>query len=59
MDLIEKLEGQFEKLTLRIHRLEEENSRLRAEMEMARQQQGQVMERVDRLLKKMQEVDID
>jgi outer membrane murein-binding lipoprotein Lpp len=59
MDLIEKLEGQFEKLSLRIRRLEDENSRLRAEIEAARQQQGQITERVDRLLKKMQEVDID
>jgi chaperonin cofactor prefoldin len=59
MELIEQLEAQFERLTWRIRRLEEENVSLREELEQVRQTRNEVLERVDRLLKKMQEVDID
>ena len=59
MELIDKLEEQFDRLAQRIRRLEEENRSLRQELEQVQQGRIEVLGRVDRLLKKMQEVDID
>jgi hypothetical protein len=59
MELIEKLEIQFERLVLRVRKLEEDNSNLRDELEQITRNRIEILERVDRLLKKMQEADID
>jgi phage shock protein A len=59
MELIDKLEEHFERLAQRIRRLEEENQSLRGDLEKIKIDRSQVLDRVDRLLKKMQEVDID
>jgi archaellum component FlaC len=59
MELIEKLEFQFERLVLRVRKLEEDNNILRDELEQITRNRIEILERVDRLLKKMQEADID
>ena len=58
MDLIEQLEERMERLLQRIRDLEDENARLRTTLDTERQIKDDVLSRLDRLLKKVQEVDI-
>lgn len=58
MDLIEQLEERMERLLQRIRDLEDENARLRTTVDTERQIKDDVLSRLDRLLKKIQEVDI-
>ncbi len=58
MDLIEQLEERMERLLQRIRDLEAENTRLQKDLDSERQIKDEVLSRLDRLLKKIQEVDI-
>ena len=58
MDLIDQLEERMERLLQRIRELEEENSRLQTTLDTERQIKDDVLTRLDRLLKKIQEADI-
>jgi len=58
MDLIEQLEERMERLLQRIRDLEAENARLQKDLESERHIKDEVLSRLDRLLKKIQEVDI-
>jgi len=58
MDLIEQVEERMERLLQRIRDLEDENARLRSTLDTERQIKDDVLSRLDRLLKKIQEVDI-
>ncbi|MBS3778817.1 MAG: hypothetical protein KGY41_00320 [Desulfovermiculus sp.] len=58
MDLIEQLEERMERLLQRIRDLEDENARLRTTVDTEREIKDDVLSRLDRLLKKIQEVDI-
>jgi cell division protein ZapB len=58
MDLIEQLEERMERLLQRIRDLEDQNTRLQEDLDSERQIKDEVLSRLDRLLKKIQEVDI-
>ncbi|MDZ7762249.1 MAG: hypothetical protein U5L00_18610 [Desulfovermiculus sp.] len=58
MDLIEQLEDRMERLLQRVRDLEDENAQLRTTLDTERQIKDNVLSRLDRLLKKIQEVDI-
>ncbi|WP_167330632.1 hypothetical protein [Desulfovermiculus halophilus] len=58
MDLIDQLEDRMERLLQRVSQLEEENSRLQSTLDTERQIKDDVLNRLDRLLKKIQEADI-
>jgi cell division protein ZapB len=57
MDLIDQLEERLERLLVRIRELEEENSRLQSTLDTERQIKDDVLNRLDRLLKKIQDAD--
>ncbi|MFO7801550.1 MAG: hypothetical protein R6V55_04570 [Desulfovermiculus sp.] len=58
MDLIEQLEERMERLLRRVRELEAENADLRTTLDTEREIKDDVLSRLDRLLKKIQEVDI-
>jgi cell division protein ZapB len=57
MDLIDQLEERLERLLVRIRELEEENSSLQSTLDTERQIKDDVLNRLDRLLKKIQDAD--
>ncbi len=58
MDLIDQLEERMERLLVRIRELEDQNSRLQSTLDTERQIKDDILNRVDRLLKKIQDADI-
>ncbi len=58
MDLIDQLEERMERLLQRVSELEAENADLRTTLDTEREIKDDVLSRLDRLLKKIQEVDI-
>lgn len=59
MDVFEKLERKFDELLRRIHDLEAEKGRLEQELVRERNARQDVLDRVDRLLAKIQDVKND
>ncbi|MFP4070788.1 MAG: hypothetical protein ACLFTB_01960 [Desulfovibrionales bacterium] len=59
MEYIDKLEERVDSLIQRIRRVEAENFRLREELEQSQKNREEVVRRIDSLLKKVEEVDID
>ena len=55
MELLERLEQRFEEMNTKIQALEEENRRLRDELEQERQNKQAVHERIEKLLGRLQE----
>jgi chromosome segregation ATPase len=54
MEAIERLEAGVAKILSRMRNLEEENRRLRSELQDVKRTRDTVLERVDRLLEKVQ-----
>lgn len=59
MELLEKLETQIEALIERVRHLQQENDRLRSVLTREQSTRGDVLDRVERLLEKVQEANND
>jgi cell division protein ZapB len=59
MEILEKLEHKIDGLMNRLRELEAENSRLQAELDDERANKQKIMEKLDNLLQKVQEMNID
>lgn len=59
MELLEKLETQIEGLIERVRHLQQENNRLRSLLTREQSTRGDVLDRVERLLEKVQEANSD
>ncbi|MFW5792253.1 MAG: cell division protein ZapB [Desulfohalobiaceae bacterium] len=59
MELLEKLETQIEALIDRVRHLQQENDRLRSMLTREQSTRGDVLDRVERLLEKVQEANND
>ena len=59
MELLEKLETQIEGLIERVRHLQQENDRLRSVLTREQSTRGDVLDRVERLLEKVQEANND
>lgn len=58
MQLLETLENRIDKLLRKINELEEENSKLKSELDREKETKQIVSKRLDNLLQKIEEVDI-
>ncbi len=59
MELLELLEKKIETLLEKLRRLEEENNQLKQELKKEREIKDNVSKRIDILLQKMEDIDID
>ncbi len=58
MDILTQFEDKIDRLLERIQSVEDENLRLREELEAEKNQKQEVLSRIDNLLKKVQEAAI-
>ncbi|SMP49899.1 cell division protein ZapB [Desulfonatronum zhilinae] len=58
MDILTQFEEKIDRLLQRIQTVEDENLRLREELEAEKKQKQEVLSRIDNLLKKIQEAAI-
>ena len=58
MDILTQFEEKIDRLLQRIQAVEDENLRLREELEAEKNQKQEVLSRIDNLLKKIQEAAI-
>ncbi|WP_169732613.1 hypothetical protein [Desulfonatronum lacustre] len=58
MDILTQFEEKIDRLLQRIQTVEDENLRLREELEAEKNQKQEVLSRIDNLLKKIQEAAI-
>ena len=59
MEVLELLEKKIETLLERLRRLEAENNQLKQDLKKEREIKDNVSKRIDILLKKMEDIDID
>lgn len=59
MDILDTLEQKIEGLVKKVQRLEAENRDLQSSLDQERQNKEQVLKRLDQLLQKIQEADIE
>ncbi len=59
MDILDQLEQKIEFLIKKVKELEEENTLLKQELEKEKETKKEVSKRIDRLLQKLEDIDIN